>query len=152
MIKPALLLLLALFFLPSPAWSEPDFSSPESTLKTYLDALQAGDFAAADLCYTASSREALAKNPAFTEARRPEMLTNTYDRLAPLTFTTEKVNSKRAILKPSDDRVPPFFMRIQNPKEGWRIDWHFMANYIRADAQGWNWVNPKAEGIWKSRE
>lgn len=150
--KPALLLLLALFLLPLPVSAEPDFSSPEATLKTYLDALKAGDFAGSDLCYTASSREALAKNPAFTEGRKPEMLTNTYERLSGLTFTTEKVNAKRAILKPDDDKVPPFFMRIQNPKEGWRIDWHFMANYIRADGNGWSWVNPKAEGIWKSRE
>lgn len=146
------LLLLSLFVCATPAWSEPDFSSPEATLKTYLEACKAGDFAAADLCYTASSREALAKNPAFTENRQTEMLTGTYERLSKLTFTTEKVNAKRAILKPNDDKVPPFFLRIQTPKEGWRIDWHFMANYIRANADGWSWVNPKAEAIWRSRE
>ena len=135
-----------------PALAAPDFSSPEATLKTYLEACKAGDFAASDLCYTASSREMLASTPAFTEGRQPAMLTGTYDRLSKLTFTTEKVNAKRAILRPNDEKVPPFFMRVQNPKEGWRIDWHFMANYMRANENGWSWANPRAEGIWKSRE
>jgi hypothetical protein len=145
-------LLGLLLFLCTAAWAEPDHSSPEATLKSYLEACKAGDFAAADACYTASSRKFLAETPAFTEGRQPEMLLGTYDRLSPLTFTTEKVNGKRAILHPNDEKVPPFFMRIQNPKEGWRIDWHFMANYLRADQNGWSWVNPRALGIWKSRE
>ena len=147
-----IVLFLSLLAAAPSAWAEPDFSTPEATLKTYLQACQAGDFAGADACYTASSREFLAQSPAFTEGRQPELLVGTYERLSKLTFTTELVNAKRAILKPNDPKVPPFFMRIQSPKDKWRIDWHFMANYIRADENGWSWGNPKAEGIWKSRE
>jgi hypothetical protein len=136
----------------APVLAQPDYSSPEATLKTYLEACKAGDFSAADECYTASSRKRLAETPALTEGRHPDLLTGTYERLSTLTFTTEKVNAKRAILRPDDPKVPPFFLRVQTPKEQWRIDWHFMANYIRADANGWSWVNPRAEGLWKSRE
>jgi hypothetical protein len=135
-----------------PVWAEPDFSTPEATLKTYLAACKAGDFTATDACYTKSSRDLLAANPAMTQGRQAEMLTGTYERLSPLTWTTEKVNAKRAILTPNDPKVPPFFMRQQTKGEGWRIDFHFMANYIRADQNGWSWINPRAEGIWKSRE
>lgn len=147
-----ILLLWALAVASYPVLAEPNYTSPEATLKTYLEACQAGDFAAADACYTASSRELLAKTPAFTEGRQPDMLKNTYEKLSKLTFTLEKVNEKRAILKPNDDKVPPFYLRVQDPKEGWRIDWHFMANYMRADENGWTWKNPKAEAIWKSRQ
>jgi hypothetical protein len=145
-----LLALLALLLTVSAAAQ--DYSSPEATLQTYLAACKAGDFAAADQCYTASSREFLAKTPALTQNRPVELLTATYGRLSKLKWITEKVNPKRAILRPDDSKVPPFFLRQQAPNEGWRIDWHFMANYIRADESGWSWVNPKAEGIWKSRE
>lgn len=147
-----ILTLLTAFLLGLPALAEPDYSSPEATLKTYLAACQAGDYAAADACYTKSSRELLAGKPEMTQGRTPELLTNTYARLSPLQWTTEKVNAKRAILVPNDAKVPPFFMRQQSKDEGWRIDFHFMANYLRADQNGWSWVNPKAEGIWKSRE
>lgn len=146
------LLLLAFTLLTVQALAQPDYSSPEATLRSYLRACEAGDFGAADACYTKSSREFIAKTPKMTEGRIPQQLTGTYDRLSKLKFTTEKVNDKRAILRPDDEKVPPFYMRIQDPKEGWRIDWQFMANYMRADAKGWSWVNPKAEGIWKSRQ
>jgi hypothetical protein len=145
------LLSIVVLCLLTPVWAQPDYSTPEQTLQTYLQACKAGDFAQADACYTRSSREFLAKTPKMTEGRMPEHLMGTYDRLAGLEFTTEKVGEKRAILRPNDAKVPPFYMRVQDPKEGWRIDWQFMANYMRADANGWSWVNPRAEGIWKSR-
>ncbi len=147
-----LLVLVSALLLATPAWAAPDYSSPEATLQTYLEACKAGDFAAADACYTKSSREFLAATPAFTEGRSADMLRGTYERLSGLKFSTEKVNAKRAILTPDDKAIPPFYMRIQEPGEGWRIDWHFMANYMRGDANGWSWKNPRAEGIWKGRE
>ena len=149
MVRPFLILLM--FFLSLPALAQ-DYSTPEATFKTYMEAMKAADFAATDTCYTASSREMLAKNPAFSQNRPAEMLTQTHDRFSQLTWTTEQVNSKRAILTSNDSKVPPIFMRQQTPGEGWRIDFHFMASYIRADQNGWSWVNPKAEAIWKSRE
>ncbi len=142
----------ALLLLALPAWAGPDYSSPEATLKTYLEACKAGDFEAADACYTKSSREFIAKTPKMTAGRKPEHLIGTYERLSALKFTTETVNPKRAIVRPDDSKVPPFYMRVQDPKEGWRIDWQFMANYMRADQNGWSWVNPKAETLWKSRQ
>lgn len=150
------LLLLSLFCLASlavsPALAEPDYSTPEATLATYLEACKAGDFTAADACYTKSSREFLAKTPAFSEGRSPDMLRGTYERLSKVKFSTEKVNAKRAVLVSDDKAIPPFYVRVQEPKEGWRIDWHFMANYMRGDANGWSWKNPRADGLWKSRE
>lgn len=145
------LLLSVLLCLISPVQAEPDFSSPEATMRTYMEACQAGDFVAADACYTESSRAFLAKNPALRDSRPVEALIGTYERLSKVTFTTEMVNTKRAILRPDDPKLPPYFLRIQNPKEQWRIDWNFMANYIRANDKGWSWANPRAEGIWKSR-
>ena len=145
------LLLLCTVFLVVPATAQPDYSSPEATLRTYLKACQAGDFVAADACYTKSSREFIANAPKMTEGRVPEQLVGTYERLSKVDFRTEKINDKRAVLVPNDRKIPPFYVRVQEPKEGWRIDWQFMANYMRADANGWSWVNPRAEGIWKSR-
>lgn len=136
----------------SAALAQPaDYSSPESTVRSYLEACRRGDLAAADQCYTASSRELLAQMPNVAQQRTPEQLQSFYQRLSELTFQTERVNPKRAILTPNDPKIPPFFLRIQAPQEQWRIDWHFMANYIRADQQGWSWKNPRALALWKSR-
>ena len=146
------LLILAIALLVGPVSAQPNFSSPEATLKTYLEACKAGNYEAADACYTKSSREFIAKTPKMTAGRKPEHLTGTYDRLSTLKWTVENVNQKRAIVKPDDSKVPPFYMRVQDPKEGWRIDWQFMANYMRADQNGWSWANPRAETLWKARQ
>lgn len=138
-------------FLLLPVLAEPDYSSPEATFRTYLQACQRGDYATADSCYTASSRAFFEKNPSLTKDRPVEALLATHERLSKVNFTTEQVSPKRAILRADDPKVPPYFLRIQSPKEGWRIDWLFMANYIRANDNGWSWANPRAEGIWKSR-
>lgn len=134
------------------AMAQPDFSTPEATWQTYLNACQAGDFEAADLCYTASSRDYLKQDPRLTEGRDPEILKATYEKLTSTEFTLERVNSKRAIMRAADESIPPYFLRIQKPSEGWRIDLHFMSSYIRVNETGWSWTFPRAEGIWKSRK
>lgn len=121
-------------------------------MQTYLSACQAGDYEAADLCYTASSREYIATHPRITEGRRPEHLKATYARLSGVEFQLEQVNKKRAILRPKDESIPPYFLRRQKSGEGWRIDWHFMSSYIRVRENGWSWTFSKAERIWKSRK
>ena len=134
------------------AVAEPDFSTPEKTLENYLRACEAGDFEAADLCYTASSRKYLKENSYLTQGREPAQLKKVFAQLSKQSFRTEQVNSKRAILHPDDSRHPPFFIRQQAKGEGWRIDFHFMTNYIKADAEGWSWRMKRAEKIWKSRK
>ncbi len=144
--------LLALLTLAAPpSFAAPDYSTPESLLKTYLSACQAGDVAAANECYTASSRAFIAAHPEVMAGVNPELLTATYDRLSALKFETEQISPTRAILKPSDSKVPPFYLRQQKAGEGWRIDWHFMSNYIRADDKGWRVTNIKAESVWRKR-
>lgn len=130
-----------------------DYSTPDSTLQTYLGALEAGDYAAMETCYTKSSREMTqARGQVAPEARDAEQLQQVYLRLKALSFRTEQVNSKRAILWPSDESIPPFFLRIQEPAEQWRIDYHFMSNYIKIKENGWNWRNGRILNLWKSRE
>ncbi len=150
--KSQLLFLVVALFLATPVLAEGDFSTPEATLATYLQACREGDFEKSDLCYTHSSRQYLQEHEEFTQNRNPEDLRQAYDRLSQVEFTLEQVNEKRAILHPDDPKIPPFFLRQQKPGEGWRIDFHFMSNYLRADENGWSWRFPKAEGLWKSRK
>lgn len=141
-------LIVLVLLLSGPLWSESMFSTPRETLDTYLAACQEGDYAGAEECYTRSSRK-LVDN---SEPRDPELLKASHQKLAALEFRLEEVNSKRAILWPNDEKVPPFFLRIQDAEEGWRIDYHFMANYIQSTGDGWKWRNKRIFKIWKSRE
>ncbi len=133
------------------ALGEPDFSSPEAAYQTYLAACQSGDFGLADLCYTHSSRQYLAENPKMTEGRSPEILTGTYVRLKDKGYRVEQVSERRAIIRwdPEDPRVPPIYIRQQKRGEGWRLDLMFMARYIRQHEDGWSFVIPQAEKLWK---
>ncbi len=144
--------LFFLFLITGTALAQPDFSTPEATWQTYLQACQAGDFEGVELCFTASSRQYLKQNPQPVEERDPALLKATYERLTATDFRLEKVNSKRAIMWPADERIPPCFLRIQKPAEGWRIDLHFMTNYIRVTEDGWSYTFSRAERIWKSRK
>lgn len=146
------LILLVTLLTTALAQAAPDFSTPEKTLETYLKACQAGDFQAADLCYTESSRKFLQDNAYMTEGREPEQLKKAYQNWSTLKFRTEMVNAKRAVLHPSSADVPPFFLRKQAKGEGWRIDYHFMSNFIKVDENGWSWKMPRAEKIWRSRK
>ena len=127
------------------------YVTPEATLDTYLSACKDADFARADACYTKSSRALLYRNLEGRPPRDPSLLKQTYSRMSALNFVTERVNSKRAILWPNDKSVPPFFLRIQDSEEEWRIDYHFMSNYINVKEDGWSWKHPKIFKLWKSR-
>lgn len=144
-------LLGLLCVLAQPVLAAPDYSTPESLLATYLSACQAGDVAAANECYTASSREFIEQHPEVMAGVDSALLKATYDRLSVVTFDTEQVSPTRAILNPSDPKIPPFYLRQQKKGEDWRIDWHFMSNYIRADEKGWSLTFPKAESVWRKR-
>lgn len=146
-----LLTMLLAFFLILPAVANPDYSTPEATLQSYLSACKNGDKEAVENCYTASSRKFIAENQAITEGQTAEQLRLSYDKLSKLEFSTEKVSDKRAILRPKEQSIPPLYLRIQDPEEGWRIDWRFMRDYMRITDQGFSFRNPKAESIWKSR-
>lgn len=142
-------LLFFLFVLPCLAQN---FETPEATLDAYLQACKAGDFEAADLCYTQSSRELVKADLAGMEPRSPELLKGTYERLKAANFELEKVNDKRAIFWSQNEDIPPMLMRIQAPEEGWRIDYHFMSRYLRVTQDDWNWRNKRLFEIWKKRE
>lgn len=147
-----LVVILSLLGFCAPVWAEPDFSTPQATFESYLEACREGDFEGADLCYTASSREYIASHPRVTEGRSPESLKVTYQRLSQAAFKLEQVNSRRAIIRFEDQGIPPYFLRVQKAGEGWRIDWHFMSHYIRRTEDGWSWTFSRAERIWKSRK
>lgn len=149
--KTCWLLILLGLILARPAVAEPSYSSPEALLKTYLQALQSGNYEFVDACYTSSSRQFLQSNPDLIAERTQQTLMSTYEHLAKLEFTTEKVSARRAILHPSDPKVPPLYARIQDPNEGWRLDWRFMTDYLRVNENGWSLRNPKAESLWRSR-
>ena len=142
--------ILLLVWLTIPSLAQ-DYSSPEKTFETYLEACKVGSFEKAEACYTKSSR-ALAKQRSQGRVRHSDSLVDAFDKLSPLTFRLESVNTKRAILWPSDESVPPFFLRIQEPEENWRLDYHFMSNFIQVEKDGWKWRNKRIFKIWKSRE
>ena len=143
---------LLLVLLSGLAVAETTYEEPKQTLDAYLKACQAGDFEAAESCYTASSRKLVQSQTSPEEKRDPQLLVQTYEMLKPLEFREEKVNEKRAILWPNDESVPPFMFRIQDPEEGWRIDYHFMSHYIQIKDDGWKWRDKRLFKIWKSRE
>lgn len=128
------------------------FQTPEQTLESYLQACEQGNFEAAQACYTKSSRELSQAQQAQSGTVDPEVLRQAYQRLKDVDFKLEQVNSKRAILWPGDESIPPFLFRIQEPSEAWRLDYHFMSNYIKVNDKGWSWRDPRILGLWKKRE
>lgn len=145
-------LLLAVLLLTWTVQAQDSFETPQQTLDSYLQACREGDYQAADACYTKSSREFLEKHLKPEAKRDPKHLLASYERLKSLTFEEERVSPKRAILWADSEKVPPFLLRIQEPEEGWRIDYHFMSHYIKIEEDGWKWRNEKLFKIWKSRE
>ena len=115
--KPLTYSLLLFFALTVCGLAESEFDSPQSTLKTYLEACSQGDYAAAEACYTKSSRKLVEEQMKGIE-RDPELLKGAYQHLSQVEYREERVNGKRAILWPSDERIPPFLFRIQDEKEG----------------------------------
>ena len=142
---------LCLLFLVAPLWAVPGFSTPEEAYKTYLEACSSGDHKAAENCYTRSSRELVGQLPEEA-APAPEALKMMSEEMKKLSYKIEQVNKKRAIIWFDNESVPPLFLRIQEPAEGWRLDYHFMSHYIQADGNGWSWRNKKVFNLWKSRE
>ncbi len=127
------------------------FSTPEEAYKTYLEACSRGDYKAAQNCYTKSSRELVSQMPEES-APEPEALKMMAEQMEKLSYKIEKVNKKRAIVWFDKESVPPLFLRVQEPGEGWRLDYHFMSHYIQADGDGWSWRNKRVFNLWKSRE
>lgn len=147
-----LFVLCTLFFTSTEGALGQSFQTPEQTLETYLEACEQGNFEAAQTCYTKSSRELSQAQEAQAGTADPEMLRQTYERLKDVDFKLEQVNAKRAILWPGDESIPPFLFRIQEPSEAWRLDYHFMSNYIKVNEKGWSWRDPRILGLWKKRE
>jgi hypothetical protein len=143
---------LLLFLLLTQVCLSQSFETPNETFETYLQACKLGDFDAAEMCYTKSSRELAKQDAAHMEPRSPEMLQGTYERLKDVEFKLEEVNAKRAIFWPEDESIPPMFMRIQVAQEGWRIDYHFMSRYVKVTEDGWSWRNKRLFSLWKKRE
>jgi len=149
--RKALLVVLALLLLGQTCLAE-TYETPKETLDAYLNACQAGDLEAAELCYTSSSREVAKQDAELGAAPPPDALKSAYERLKDVDFKLEEVNAKRAIFWPADESIPPMFMRIQQEEEGWRLDYHFMSRYIRVGEDGWSWRDPRVFQIWKKRE
>lgn len=149
--KACQILIILLLACAQAVWAQ-SYETPEATLNTYLEACKAGDFEAAEMCYTRSGRELVKQDTAEMEPRSPELLKGTYERLKDVDFKLEQVNAKRAIFWPDDEQVPPMFVRIQEPEERWRLDYHFMSRYIRVDENGWAWRNKRLLDLWKKRE
>lgn len=143
--------LIILLFLAIPLMGATGFSSPEEAYKTYLNACSSGDYKAAQMCYTKSSRELVNQLPEDS-APNPEGLKMMAEQMKKLSYKIEQVNKKRAIVWFDEESVPPLFLRIQEPGEGWRLDYHFMSHYIQADGNGWSWRNKRVFNLWKSRE
>ena len=143
--------LLCLLFLTLPIMGASSFSTPEEAYKTYLEACSRGDYKAAQNCYTKSSRELVSQMPEES-APEPEALKMMAEQMEKLSYKIEKVNKKRAIVWFDKESVPPLFLRVQEPGEGWRLDYHFMSHYIQADGDGWSWRNKRVFNLWKSRE
>ena len=152
MISPRCFVFLLFLLSASVAVAEGPYATPMQTFETYLKACQNGDYKAAENCYTRSSRELVEKQMAGGAQRDPEALKGLYEGLSQVTFREELVNEKRAILWPDDEKFAPMFLRIQDVEEGWRLDYHFMSNYIRANDKGWSWRNERVYRIWKTRK
>lgn len=143
--------LVLLFSLVVTAQAEPAFDSPKAALDAYFEACASGDYAAAESCYTKSSRELVQAQYKDLPERDPQLLKDAGENLRALKLREEIYSPTRAAFWPEDERVAPLLLRIQDKAEGWRLDYHFMSNYIRLKDGGWSWANPRLFNLWKSR-
>lgn len=143
--------LFLLFSLCLSVHAEEAFETPKAALDAYFEACSRGDYAAAEACYTKSSRELVQAQFKDQPERDPELLKEAGENLKTLNFREEVYGPTRAAFWPDNEAVAPLLFRIQDKAEGWRLDYHFMSNYIRLKDGGWSWTNPRLFNIWKTR-
>jgi hypothetical protein len=126
--------------------------TPRAALDGYLEAAREGDFDAAKAFYTESSRKMFPELSQEELAAQGSRLKSLAERLQAVEFELEQVSPERAVFWASDEKIPPFLVRVQDKEEGWRLDYHFMSRYIQADEKGWSWRNRRVFDIWKNRK
>ena len=132
------------------AQNDMDFSSPEATFKTYMNACKALDFTKSDLCYTKEFRKFIKKDKDYLAHRHPGQLRNEYNYLHGRKYKLE-MHGNKAIMRfsPPFKKPAPFYFVKERGK--WKIDAMFsFDNVIVEDRQNWHWRNPNVdnEKLW----
>jgi len=127
-----------------------DFSSPEATYRTYIQACKDLDFSRSDLCYTREFRRFIKTNKRYLSHRHPGQLRNEYNQHKNRSYELE-MHGDKAIMRfaPEYVRPAPFYFRKENGE--WKIDAMFsFNNVIMEGSSRWFWRNEKIdnEGKW----
>ena len=117
-----------------------DFSSPEATFRTYMQACRELDFNKSDLCYTKEFQMFAKTNKVYLSHRHKGQLRNEYNDLRGRNYKLE-MHGNKAIMRfaPEFKRPAPLYF----VKEGgeWKIDAMFAFKNIIMDDRtgGWFW-------------
>ena len=122
-----------------------DFSSPEATFRTNMQACKDLDFKKSDLCTTKKFQKFAKTNKNYLSHRNTGQLANAYRYWNDKPYKLEMYRNK-AIMRfsPEFTRPEPFYFVAEYGK--WKIDAMFsFNNVIIEDSQHWHWRNPKID-------
>lgn len=122
-----------------------DFSSPEATFKTYMQACKALDFEKSDLCSTEEFQRFTKINKRYLAHRHTGQLANAYRYWHNKPYKLE-LHGNKAIMRfsPEFSRPEPFY--FVKEREEWKLDSMFsFNNVIIEDSTHWHWRNPNID-------
>ena len=128
-----------------------NFSTPEATFESYLNAAKVRSFALSDSCYTKEFLNFTVNDEEYQSHRYPGQLANSYDEHVGKQYTVERSGNK-AIMRFGLEfsRPSPIYFVIEDGL--WKMDAMFMFNNIIMDdgTGGWFWryENKDNEGLW----
>jgi len=131
-----------------------DFSSPQSTFKSYLQACKEQDFSKSDLHYTNEFRKFIKTNQGYLSHRNVGQLQNEYNSYFNKSYVIE-VYDDRVIFRFAHYGQPPPPIYFVKEDGLWKIDAMFSFNNVIMSSGGhWHWKNPNIdnEKIWIDKQ
>ncbi|MFC1703281.1 hypothetical protein ACFL1E_00665 [Candidatus Omnitrophota bacterium] len=122
-----------------------DFSSPEATFRTYLQACKEGSFEKSDLCSTKEFQRYQKSNKQYLSHRHPGQLRNAYNIWANKSYKVEKYGNKAIMRfgKMFKSPAPIYFVKEHGK---WKMDGMFeFRNIIYSSGDNWHWKNPNID-------
>ena len=122
-----------------------DFSSPEATFRTYMQACKDLDFRKSDLCSTKEFQNFTKTNKRYLAHRHTGQLANAHRYWHDKPYKLEMYGHK-AIMRfsPEFSRPEPFYFVKERGE--WKIDSMFsFNNVIIESSQSWHWRNPNID-------
>ncbi len=138
--------LLSVLFFGITYASDIDFSSPEATFKTYLQACKEGSFDKSDLCSTEEFQWFQKTNKKYLAHRHSRQLRNAYNIWANKSYKIE-MHKDKAIMRFGPMFKSPAPIYFVKDHGEWKMDSMFVfRNIIYTTGGGdWYWKNPNID-------